>query len=332
MLANDSDANGDELSLFSVDDPLPAGSTVVFPSGSTFAIGEAPDSAIFARNGAGNFSGSFDYEASDGQLLTGDTAVTVTASSGSTITGGGGNEILIAGGENDSLNGGGGDDFLVGGAGLDTMTGGGGSDTFYWTVDDLSTTTIILSTGGEAEYSIPGTNPTFEDGDLVESDPFDSATLFFDEDLFSDDEDIDAVHVLANGNIVLSTKGSATLGGLSFQDQDLVIYNPSGVSVGGIAAGTAQLLVDGSNLIVNESDVDEDIDAVHVLDNGNIVFSTKTRNSTSRAPTRPSMTKTWSSSIRAVVPSTDWPPVRCGYISMAARCSPMMKTSMRFTF
>jgi hypothetical protein len=32
--------------------------------------------------------------------------------------------------------------------------------------------------------------------------------------LFSDGGDIDAAHILANGNIVLSTVGSVTLGGL----------------------------------------------------------------------------------------------------------------------
>ncbi len=68
----------------------------------------------------------------------------------------------------------------------------------------------------------------FEDGDLAEYNPVtDTATLFFDEDLFSGNEDIDAVHVLPNGNIVLSTADGATLGGLTFKDGDLAEYNPS---------------------------------------------------------------------------------------------------------
>jgi len=50
--------------------------------------------------------------------------------------------------------------------------------------------------------------------------------LFFDENLFGSDEDIDAVHILESGNIILSTEGSATLGGLSFADGDLIEYNP----------------------------------------------------------------------------------------------------------
>ena len=45
--------------------------------------------------------------------------------------------------------------------------------------------------------------------------------------MFSASEEIDAVHVLDNGNIILSTVGAATLGGLSFSDGDLVEYNPT---------------------------------------------------------------------------------------------------------
>ncbi len=68
---------------------------------------------------------------------------------------------------------------------------------------------------------------TFEDGDLVEYNPgTDTGTLFFDEDLFSLTEDIDAVHVLSNGNIVLSTDNNATLGTLTFNEGQLVEYNP----------------------------------------------------------------------------------------------------------
>ena len=323
LLANDSDANGDPVSIFSVQDPLPAGSSVVLSTGSTTAIGDAPDSVVFARNASGDFSGSFDYTASDGQQLSGFAEVTVDANAGSTITGTGADEILIAGGENDSLDGGGGDDFLVGGAGFDTMTGGAGSDTFHWSVDDLTTqlsgvvvlsTTsnatiggqffenddlveydlsadsgsvflndasvfenednnidavhvlgdgrIVLSTSSSAEYDVVGPDPTFSDGDLVLYDPVaDTATIFLDEDLFSNNADIDALHLLGNGNYILSTTDSETLGGLSFRDGDLVEYNP---------------FTDTATLFFNEDlfTGNEDINAVHILDNGHIVLST----------------------------------------------------------
>lgn len=108
---------------------------------------------------------------------------------------------------------------------------------------------------------------TFEDEDLVEYNPNTGvAILLFDGDqVFSGEEDIDAVHVSANGTIVLSTEGDATLGGLTIGDDDLALYDPD--------TGTASLLFDGGALFSNGF---EDIDAVHLLDDGNILLSTLT--------------------------------------------------------
>ncbi|HHO59824.1 MAG TPA: LamG domain-containing protein, partial [Thiotrichales bacterium] len=118
--------------------------------------------------------------------------------------------------------------------------------------------TLILST--DRTETLGGL--TFTDGSLAEYDPdADSATLYFDESLFSASEDIDAVHVLANGHIILSTTGSATLGGLSFSDGDLVDYDPVNDS--------ATLYFDESLFSANE-----DIDAVYIMSNGHILLST----------------------------------------------------------
>ena len=118
--------------------------------------------------------------------------------------------------------------------------------------------TIILST--DATETLGGL--TFNNGDLAEYNPTtDTATLFFDGSLFSGVEEIDAVHVLANGNIILSTENDATLGGLLFEDGDLVEYNPT---------------TDVATLYFDEDlfSQDESIDAVYILDNGNIILST----------------------------------------------------------
>ena len=105
---------------------------------------------------------------------------------------------------------------------------------------------------------------TFSDGSLAEYNAtLNSASLYFNENLFSANEDINAVHVLANGVIILSTTGNATLGGLSFGDDDLVAYDPS--------TDTATLYFDGG---ANFSNGNEDIDAVHILDDGRIILST----------------------------------------------------------
>jgi len=118
----------------------------------------------------------------------------------------------------------------------------------------------LISTTGNCYLGGHG----YEDGDLIEYNPTaNTSSLFFDEDLFSHDEDIDAMFLQSNGNLVLSTSSSAYLGGLGFRDGDLVEYNP-----------TTKV----SSLFFNEdlfSSSCEDIDALHVLSSGNLILSTK---------------------------------------------------------
>ncbi len=121
---------------------------------------------------------------------------------------------------------------------------------------------IIISTVGDA--SIGGIN--FGDDDLVQYDPLTGTTtlLFNGGNLFlSANEDIDAVHILANGHIALSTTGGATLGGLSFGDDDIIEYDP--------VSDTATVLFDGGTLFSNPN---EDVDAVYITATGNIILST----------------------------------------------------------
>jgi hypothetical protein len=119
-----------------------------------------------------------------------------------------------------------------------------GGDEDIDAVSILGSGNVILSTIDGATLG----GLTFGDGDLVEYDPTtDTATLFFDENLFGSDEDIDAVNILESGNIILSTEGSATLGGLSFADGDLIEYNP--------ITDTATLYFDES-LFGNNADID----------------------------------------------------------------------------
>jgi hypothetical protein len=104
---------------------------------------------------------------------------------------------------------------------------------------------------------------SFTDIDLVRYDEVnDTASVFFNGSLTTLNTDITAVHVLANGHIVLSTKDSATLGGVSFDVGDLVDYDP--------VADTARLIFDGSTLF----DEDEEIISVHVMSNEHFILST----------------------------------------------------------
>ena len=130
---------------------------------------------------------------------------------------------------------------------------------------------IVLSTAGPA--NLPGLG-AFDKDDLVEYDPVAlTATLYFDGGaLFVPplgDEDIDAVHIRANGHIILSTAGdvvdpNATLGGLTFGGDDLIDYDPGT----GLGTDTATLYFDGQDLFAA---ADEDIDAIHILGQNSIL-------------------------------------------------------------
>jgi hypothetical protein len=103
---------------------------------------------------------------------------------------------------------------------------------------------------------------TFRDGDLVlYDDVANTASLVFSEDNFTSDENVDAVHMIANGHILLSTAVGAVLGGLTLRDGDVVEYDP----VNDIATVffNEDLFLSGGN-----------IDAFAILDNGNLVLST----------------------------------------------------------
>ncbi len=118
---------------------------------------------------------------------------------------------------------------------------------------------IILSTMTEADLG--GLSYTLND--LVEYDPNSlSATLFFDGAGLSFTDNIDALHVLANGHLLLSAISSTNLGGLSFGKDDLIDYDPLN--------DTASLIFNGSTLI---SGGNHDITSVYVKDDGKLILS-----------------------------------------------------------
>jgi cysteine-rich repeat protein len=119
---------------------------------------------------------------------------------------------------------------------------------------------IILSTAAQA--TIAGL--TFQDGDLVEFDPVSgtASLVFVESEHFTGNADIDAVHVMPDGTLILSTDATATIGNppLTFRDGDLVRYDP---------ATKAAALFFSEDRFAG----DENIDGVHVLPNGHIVLS-----------------------------------------------------------
>jgi hypothetical protein len=114
LLANDTDANGDILSLTGVSNAV--NGSVTFSN----------SNVIFTPST--NFTGnaSFDYSISDG--VGGTSSALVSVAVGGNQIGGSGNDTLTGTAGNDLLNGANGNDSLIGNAGNDTLIGGNGTD------------------------------------------------------------------------------------------------------------------------------------------------------------------------------------------------------------
>ncbi|MEE8577511.1 MAG: hypothetical protein V3T31_09675, partial [candidate division Zixibacteria bacterium] len=90
-----------------------------------------------------------------------------------------------------------------------------------------------------------------------------SATMVFDGSVdFTISSNIDAAHILGNGHIVLSTSGSAAVGGFSFGMIDLIDYDPVNLS--------ASIFFDGASIM----SAGANLDALHLPASGHILFST----------------------------------------------------------
>ena len=73
------------------------------------------------------------------------------------LDGGAGNDKLVGGAGSDTLTGGAGDDLLIGGTGNDTLTGGLGVDTFQWSFGDKGTTgSVAVDTITGFDTALPG--------------------------------------------------------------------------------------------------------------------------------------------------------------------------------
>jgi VCBS repeat-containing protein len=106
--------------------------------------------------------GSFTYTSSDGHVTSNAATATVVnnATTATTLTGTGGDDVIIANNGTESLSGGGGNDVLIGNNGAHTLTGGGGNDNFAFlqpsngvgTITDFNNTSqhdhIVVSANG----------------------------------------------------------------------------------------------------------------------------------------------------------------------------------------
>ncbi|WP_321150166.1 type I secretion C-terminal target domain-containing protein, partial [Aeromonas jandaei] len=128
---------------------------VSFDDGSGSATPSSYDGSFVYTNSTTTDTGKVYVDEQSGTTLTGGylDEILIGGSGDETLNGNGGNDILFGNGGKDTLNGGVGDDILVGGSGSDTLTGGSGSDTFKWGAGDVGGTDVIkdftTGTGGD---------------------------------------------------------------------------------------------------------------------------------------------------------------------------------------
>jgi hypothetical protein len=184
LLANDTDANGDRLSLTGVSNPV--NGSVTFSNGNV----------IFTPST--NFTGnaSFNYSISDGK--SGTSSATVSVAVGGTQIGISGSDILTGTAGNDSIDGGNGSDILFGNAGNDTLIGGIGTDFLVGGAGN------DLLNGGNGEDTLRGG---------LGEDIF----------VFAAGEGIDTITDFSLGTDKIGLTGGLTFGDLSFSGNEILM-------------------------------------------------------------------------------------------------------------
>jgi hypothetical protein len=131
-----------------------------------------------------------------------------------------------------------------------------------------------------ADRVVPGIAGTVDESDIVRFDGTLGAvtsgtfSMYFDGSdvgLTLSSEDVDAVELLPNGHVLVSTTGGVAVTGVSAVDEDILEFTPT--SIGDVTAGTFAFYFDGSDVGLNTNS-GEDVDAVAVDSSGNVYLST----------------------------------------------------------
>ncbi|MHC4504107.1 MAG: hypothetical protein ACYTFI_12435 [Planctomycetota bacterium] len=127
--------------------------------------------------------------------------------------------------------------------------------------------TVAFSTSTDVTQGFGGV-PYIRNGDVVLWDG-NSASLLFEEliGFGGAHNNIDAFSILPNGNYLLSTDLGATLGGLSFQNGDIVEYDPNA------DLATLHHGLDEATIFTGTPNSNPDIDALHAKADGKVIFS-----------------------------------------------------------
>lgn len=120
-----------------------------------------------------------------------------------------------------------------------------------------------------------------DDSDIVRFTPTSTGsntagtyTWYFDGsdvELSLDAEDIDALNILADGRIVISTLTSFTVTGASGLDEDLLAFTPT--SLGSTTAGSWAIYFDGSDVGLSTNS-NENVNGAWTASNGSLYLST----------------------------------------------------------
>jgi len=266
LLTNDSDVDGDPISAVVVTPP--AHGTLALNADGSFSY--MPNLDFIGDD-------SFTYKANDGTSDSNVVTVSITVApavvlyfsvDASTTVGGlsVANEDIVA---FDGTN-----NFSLYFDGSDVGVGGLILDAFTIT----SANEILMSF--TAAGSIPGVSGTVDDSDIVTftasslgQTTAGNFSLYFDGSdvaLTSDNEDIDAIELLSDGSLLISTLGSFSVSNVSGEDEDLIRFVPT--SLGNTTKGTWSMYFDGSD--VGLSNGSEDVDAAAVDSAGKIYLST----------------------------------------------------------
>lgn len=128
----------------------------------------------------------------------------------------------------------------------------------------IESNNIVLSTTNNSTIG----GQAIDQDEAVEYDAGgDTGALFLDDATYDTNANTDAIHMLSYGNLVISTTGNEAIGGNAFLDGDLVEVSPTGTP--GVYDYVGIYFAES-----NFTSGNEDIDAVYVRDNGNIVIST----------------------------------------------------------
>ncbi|MBE7472508.1 MAG: multicopper oxidase domain-containing protein [Anaerolineales bacterium] len=157
--------------------------------------------------------------------------------------------------------------------GSDVGVGGVDVDGFYFVDAD----TILMSFDNPLTLGSLG---TVDDSDIVQFDATSlgettagAFTLFFkgaNAQLTTSGEDVDAIELLADGRLLVSTTASFSVNGASGVDADLIAFTPA--TAGNYSSGTWAMYFDGSD--VGLADAAEDVSGADVADNGDIYLTT----------------------------------------------------------